>query len=340
MAKRKTTGKMDLETAIAISKTYPLELLLDNYIGVPDDEEPIPSSLLSRAALTALAECPDPQTMDRLAERFQAEGDSTWCEPIKERLANKATPDSERAVAVRALVSVVLRNRSDYDPDTINALETLATLRPDPLPPEVVEWCAKKLKNKNYSMASAALAVILSLSPAARDPLVPQLIRLMRDRFANNSESVWIMACLPDHLGTHRKQILAAIRDGLSSDYPFMPRTIFDFLPKLGENDKRALVPDILAYIGRQRAFTDQEPHLIHLDPTGTLAIPALIEHLISDNRYARYQAAGELAAYGPLAAEAVPALTRLALASKGEPLAFDATAAERALAAIQPTET
>jgi HEAT repeat protein len=104
-----------------------------------------------------------------------------------------------------------------------------------------------------------------------------------------------------------------------------------DLLPKLGPR-AAALVPDLLAYVGRQESFTNESPHLIHLDPQGRKAIPGLIALLSDPKETVRNQAASELAAYGPLAGSAIPILTELAVRLKG----IDLVSIEAALAAIQ----
>ena len=91
-----------------------------------------------------------------------------------------------------------------------------------------------------------------------------------------------------------------------------------------------------VAYIGRQSAFTGEEPHLVHLDPDGTKAVPGLIRLLRHPEAPVRYQAATELGAFGARAAVAVSPLTELANRHKRSGLSFDADAAQRALGAIR----
>ena len=219
MAKQKRiTGRMDLAEAIAVSKTYPLDVLLANYLHDCEDEDSEEELnrvvLIRRGALFALAECPDPQTMRGMLALIAGEDDydTRWCEPIRKRLENKAIPRAERAAALKALSLLVLRRSTDYDPDTLNAMAALAEIHPYPLPTQIVTKCRAKLASRNFGMASTALSVILSLSASDRDPFIPALIKLMEGKFAGNSEASWIMTRLPDHLDTHGKKITAAVR--------------------------------------------------------------------------------------------------------------------------------
>ncbi|WP_439620431.1 hypothetical protein [Gemmata sp.] len=351
MAKQKRiTGSMDLAEAIAVSKTYPLEVLLANYHYACEDEDSEEARnralLISRGALYALAECPDPQTMRRMAALLRRDDDydSTWCAPIKQRLENKTISRTERAVVLEVLTPLVLRKSTDHDPDTLNAMSALAEIYPHPLPTEIVTRCRAKLASRNFAMASTALSVILNLPTTDRDPFIPALIKLMEGKFSGNSEASWIMSRLTDHLETHGKIITAAVRNALASHDKFakLARDFFAALPVIGERGK-VFIQDVLAYIGRESVITHYKPRLIHIDPNGGTAIPALIGLVHSDSLYVRISAIDELGAYGPLAGAAQSKLTAVAEAGKGNALAFDSTAAYRALAAIRqsiPRET
>jgi hypothetical protein len=109
-----------------------------------------------------------------------------------------------------------------------------------------------------------------------------------------------------------------------------------DVLKQLGPTAAE-MVPDVLAYVGRQKAFTNEEPHLVHIDPEGIQAVPGLICLLDSAQETVRYQVVCELEAYGPRAQAAVTALTTLANRAKGrKELTADADAARHALTVIQ----
>src|SRR5262249_6099857 len=213
--------------------------------------------------------------------------DTRWCEPIRRRLENKSIPRAERAAALKALTPLVLKKSTDYDPDTLNGMSAVAEIHPYPLPAQIVTKCRAKLASRNFEMASTALSVILSLPASGRDPFIPALIKLMEGKFAGNSEAGWIMTRLPDHLDTHGKKITAAVRRALARDDRFarLARDFFAALPVIGERGK-AFIPDVLAYIGRESAITHYEPRLIHLDPGGGIAIPALVELVASDSLY------------------------------------------------------
>jgi WD40 repeat protein len=212
-----------------------------------------------------------------------------------------------------------------------DSLRALAAVQP--LPDEVADFFGKKLASKSYAEASTVLAGLLGLPPRKRDAWIPTLLDHLR-RFANNSEWSWIIECLPAHYRNHWERINRALRGGLESSHALGPYSAFEVLHQLGTRAS-ALVPDVLAYIGRQKAFTNEEPHLIHLDPTGKEAIPGLIRLLRTKSQTVRSQAAGELAAYGPRARPAVPVLTELTeRANAGRRL--DTRSVKSALGAIQ----
>jgi hypothetical protein len=218
--------------------------------------------------------------------------------------------------------------RRPLDEDT---LRTLASVQP--LPDEVAAVFGKELGSKSYARASTVLTGLIGLPPKKRDAWIPTLLDHL-ERFENNSEWSWIIECLPAHYRNHRERINRALRGGLESSYAFGPDSVFAVLHQLGTKAS-ALVPDVLAYIARQRAFTSEEPHLIHLDPRGQVAIPGLVELLHDKRETVRSQAAGELAAYGPRARAAENALTELAERKNADRM-LDTTAVTLALRAIQ----
>jgi hypothetical protein len=329
------TEDMDLAEAIAISRTLPLETLLKNFQATAEG-----LVTLWRSAEEVLAECPDPQTMPRLLEMLdedlKAHGNSTWFRPIELRLGNKAVPESDKKLAIAVLVPLVDRkaDQDEREPVAANAMGALAAAQP--LSPDVVKICARKLDHAHYHVASCALRVLVNLPPEDRSEWVPLLLKHLPGRFSENSEGTWIIECLPPHFQEHRDRIVPVLRAGLESDKsdnPFLSSSVLDVLHEVG-SAATEMVPDVLAYISRQQAFTGEEPHLIHIDPEGAQAIPGLIGLLDSAKKTVRYQAVCELEAYGPRAQAAIPALTRLA--STGKDKEFDVDAARRALAAIQ----
>jgi hypothetical protein len=333
MAKeKKITERMELGEAIAISRTYSLETLLGNFL--PDK-----SLLVRRGAEEALAVCPDPRTMPRLLELLNEElsepGEepcSRWFSPIELRLRTQSLPKREIQMAIAALLPLIdyQVHKDDLEPVPARALGALSEAQP--LPPEIVKRCSKKLDHPNYSVASAALRVLINLPPEKRGPWVPLLVKQFHRRFTEHSEAVWIIESLGAHLTSHRKLVAPVLRDALKrGGDSFLPGSVLDVLRQLGPAAGE-LVPDVLEYIGRQKAYTNQEPHLIHMDPNGTAAIPGLIELLGHTKSTVRYQAAGELEAYGTRAASAVAKLTKLA---KGRDQLV-AVAAQRALLAIE----
>src|SRR5262249_7690649 len=124
------------------------------------------------------------------------------------------------------------------------------------------------------------------------------------------------------------------LRACLKSEDAFVPTFVLEFLCRLGPAASE-FVPDILEFIGRQNAYSNQEPYLIHVDPEGTASIPGLTELLRNKSSCVNYQAATELEAYGTRAQPAVPELTKLAKA-KSKDKQFAATAAQRALLEIE----
>jgi hypothetical protein len=216
-------------------------------------------------------------------------------------------------------------------PLNLNTLQTLASVQP--LPEEVADFFGKKLGSESYVEACTALQGLIGLPTRKRDAWIPTLLDHL-ERFEDNSEWSWIIKCLPAHYRNHRERINQALRSGLESSYAFGPYFVFEVLHRLGTRAS-ALVPDVLAYIGRQKAFTSEEPHLIHLDPRGKEAIPGLIQLLRDKRETVRSQAAGELAAYGPRARAAVPVLTELTERKNAERM-LDTIAVQSALRAIQ----
>jgi hypothetical protein len=212
-----------------------------------------------------------------------------------------------------------------------DTLKTLASVQP--LPDEVGDFFGNKLGSKSYAEASTVLAGLIGLPPRKRDAWIPTLLDHL-ERFENNSEWSWIIECLPAHYRNHRERINQALRSGLESSYAFGPYSVFEVLHQLGTRAS-ALVPDVLAYIGRQQAFTNEEPHLIPLDPRGKEAVPGLIQLLREKSETVRSQAAGELAAYGPRARAAVPVLTELTERKNAERM-LDTISVKSALRAIQ----
>jgi hypothetical protein len=192
---------------------------------------------------------------------------------------------------------------------------------------------AERLGSESYVTASDALRELVNLPPESRDEWIPVLLDHL-GRFSNNSEWCWIIDCLPPHFQRHRERIEPALRKGLKEEYAFAALSVLECLHQLGPAGA-ALLPDVLAYIGRQGAFTNEEPHLIHLDPTGEVAIPGLIRLLGSRQETVRYQVVSELEAYGSRAASAIPHLTKLASSNAGGKRTLEADAAQRALDAI-----
>jgi hypothetical protein len=205
-----------------------------------------------------------------------------------------------------------------------------------PLPDEVADFFGRKLGSKSYVEASTVLKGLIRLPPRKRDAWIPTLLDHL-ERFEKNSEWSWIIECLPAHYRNHRERINQALRSGLESSYAFGACSVFEVLHQLGTRAS-ALVPDVLAYISRQKASTNQEPHLIHLDPRGKEAVPGLIQLLREKRETVRSQAAGELAAYGPRARAAVPVLTELTERKNAERM-LDTIAVKSALRAIHASE-
>jgi len=226
---------------------------------------------------------------------------------------------------VRASAAGVLLKLAE---DNQTVLEALAQVQP--LPPTVARAFSEKLGSSSYHVASTALRGLVNLPPKLRGKWIPLMLDHLK-RFRNNSEWSWIIECLAPHFRQHRKCIEPALRAGLKSDYAFGPHSVMDALREIGPA-AAALVPDVLAYIGRQRAFTNEEPHLIHIDPKGKKAIPGLIRLLRHRKETVRVQAADELAAYGAYAYATVPILTELANRNQG----MDQSALRQALDAIQ----
>src|SRR5262249_13200388 len=144
------------------------------------------------------------------------------------------------------------------------------------------------------------LEELLLLPPEQRDKCVPLLLKHSK-RFEGESEYCWIIERLEPHFTPHQKLIDPVLRAGLKSEYVFAPSSVLELLEKIGP-PAADLVPDVLAYIGRQRAFSAEQPHLVHIEPEGKTAIPGLIRLLRSRKDEVRYSAARELAAYGPRA--------------------------------------
>jgi hypothetical protein len=306
---------------------------LDELLADLDSDRPA----VSRRARERLVTCRDPQTLTRLLERIDGAGPGPdeWLtvpllSSIGTRLADPDRPPVDARLATRALLNVA------YGTDEVLVSTALDAMRGlSPVPPRFVVLFAEKLRSRSYMVTSSALRGLVELPPRER----ARWVRRMLDRlnwFKNNSEWSWIVECLAPHFAQHRARIEKVLRAGLTSTYAFGPHSTFICLHQLGPR-ATALIPDVLAYIGRQSAFTSEEPHLIHLDPGGATAIPGLIRLLGHAEETVRYQAADELAAYGPLAAEAVPALLELANKKRTKrDLRLDADAARRALAAIQ----
>jgi Leucine-rich repeat (LRR) protein len=329
----KITESMSLERGIAIARTYPLEALVECF--------KTGGLTVWRSAEEVLAERSDPQTMPRLLEllneELEATGDSTWFRVIQLRLNKKVLSKEEKRLAVAALVPLVHRRvrKGELEPVAGKALEALAEVQP--LPPKVAALCSAKLKHPSYTIASSALRALVNLPPRQRNVWVPTLLKHVNGRFSRggNSEGVWIIECLAPHFARHRRRITPVLRAGLKSKHAFIPRSVLQVLRQIGRK-AAGFVPDVLGYIARQKAYTNEEPHLIHIDPKGKHAIRGLIHLLGSRRDTARYQAICELEAYGPLARKAIPALTKLA-GRKTEGFSAEPEAAQRALHAIQP---
>ncbi len=296
---------------------------------------------VARKAREQLAASPDPRTTPRLLALLReqvengAETPASWLVMwnvillLGQRMANQDLPIADSRPTVRALLKLVEGRDSEVADAALQALAQAPAV-----PPKVEKLFGRKLRSPSSSAARLGLAGLDKLPPKARDKWVPAFLDRLK-RFRNNSEWSWIVECLAPHFIRYRKRIEPVLRSGLKSDYPFAPRSVFVVLHQIGPTGA-SMIPDVLAYIARQSAFTDQEPHLIHLDPEGLTAVPELIRLLRHKSEPVRYQAASELGAYGPRARASVPALTALANATKGRELRLDADAAQRALAAIQ----
>jgi hypothetical protein len=332
----KITDEMDLTEAITLSRTFPLETLINNFQATAEG-----LVIVWRSAEEALAECPDPQTMPRLLQllnqELKAQGNSAWFRPIGLRLRNQALPQCEKNLAISTLLPLVDRKtkKDEREPVSAKALDALSQAQP--LPAEVVEHCSKKLDHPHYHVAGSALRVLINLPPAERGKWVPLLLKHFDGRFSQNgnSEGTWIIECLAPHFSSHREQIVPVLQAGLKSEHSFIPHSVLAVLHQLGPMIAE-LVPEVLEYIGRQRSFTNEEPHLFHLDPEGKQAIPGLIRLLDNPQETARYQAVCELEAYGPRAQSAIPALTKLANSGEDQQFSADADAARRAVKVIQ----
>jgi hypothetical protein len=195
---------------------------------------------------------------------------------------------------------------------------------------------SEKLASPSYRTASDAVAELVKLPARSRARWVPLLLRHAH-RFRDNSEWWWIIESLPPHYARHRKQIESELRKGLKSEYD--SHCVFEFLHQAGPAAS-AMVPDVLAYISRQDAITNEEPHLVHIDPQGKKAIPGLIRLLRSQKETVRFQVASELEAYGQRAESAVPILTELLRRKPAKGLRFDLDALRSALNAIRPGTT
>ena len=290
-----------------------------------------------RRAEQALGESRDPQATARLLELLKEQLESAdtsrarWIilPTIGQRLANRNLPPDDARPAVRALLELV--NHRD-EGITSAALQALGEAQP--LPADIANVFADRLRSSSYLVASSALGGLIHLPPPLRDKWIPTLLDRL-SRFRNNSEWCWIVECLPPHFAKRRERIVPVFRTGLRSKYTFAPHSVLGCLRQLGPAAS-ALVPDVLAYIGRQPAFTNEVPHLIHLDPKGKKAVPGLIRLLRHRKETVRYQAVCELEAYGARAVSAAPILAELANNRKGKGLHIDSDAAQRALNAIQ----
>jgi HEAT repeat protein len=287
---------------------------------------------VSRAAQQALACTQDPRTMPRLLELLNEKlhsGDQVvWLiETIGLRCTSKELAPDE----IQPVIRTFLELADSEENVAVAALGWLPHIQP--VPAKVIRAFHDKLESPSARLASAAVTGLTSLPPESRAKQVPLLLDHLQ-RFEGESEWCEIIKCLPPHFARYRRRIESALRGGLKKRH-VRRRSILEIFPQIGPA-AAALVPDVLAYIGRQEAFTNEEPHLIHLDPEGKEAIPGLIRLLRHRKETVRYQAASELEAYGARAKSAIPALTKLANSRRGQKLRFDADAAQQALKAIQ----
>ena len=328
----KITDEMELDEAIGISRSFPLETLLTNFRTKGE------GVTVWRAAEEVLADCPDPRTMPRmldlLIQDISAQGDSAWFRPIKLRLGRQSHPTAERQLAISALLPLVDREVDEQELEPVAGLALDALSEAQPLPSEVVEHCSKHLSHPHSAVAASALRIIVHLPPNDRDRWVPLLLEQLQGRFSKDDEATWIIECLAPHFDRHRKQMIPVLRTALNSEERGIPTSVLEMLCRVGPVAAE-LVPDVLALLNRKKAYTNQDPYLVHIDPEGAVAIPGLIHLLADENEYANYQAASELEAYGSRAQPAVPALRRLANAGD-QAKRFAATAAQRALLAIE----
>jgi hypothetical protein len=293
--------------------------------------------LAFRRARQALATSRDPRTTPRLLQvlREQLTGEGaflavrTVLPTLALRFENAELPRDDIPQAVRLLAQFVNHEPSDI---ACAVMDTLA--RAQPLLANVARLLGERLKSPSYAIASSALRGLVGLPAAQRSKWVPLLLDRLK-RFRNNSEWCWIVECLPPHFARYRERIEPVFRRGLKSSDGFATACVLGCLRQLGPA-AAAFIRDVLAYISRQRFFTSEEPHLVHLDPDGLLAVPGLIPLLRHPEETVRYQAATELGAYGARAASAVSPLAELANKRKRSGLHFDADAAQRALEAIQ----
>jgi hypothetical protein len=209
--------------------------------------------------------------------------------------------------------------------------------------PRLVEMLETGLDREHTYDHHAVVWALWEVPPAQREPAIPGLLRLIQKPGLHEQMYRDVVIALGCPGSRHRQAILDALCYVFRRSYPGGSDTFgardwaFRSLGQLGMEARPAL-PVALEHLQRQPwdSFHEEEKAvqvLPSIDPEGTEAIPALIAMLGHRQRTQRHIALKMLAAYGPKASAAIPAVTGLLQSDDY----FTPDRARQTLAAIQP---
>ena len=210
---------------------------------------------------------------------------------------------------VRTAASLQLLELGKYDDSEIvkNPLHVLGHVQPLIRP--VAEAFSKNLSSEEWWLCGPALHGLTGLPADLRSEWIPALLDNLH-RFENSDHSC-IIRCLAAHYDEHRERVEQVLRAELKSKERLGSYYAFEVLHKLGPKAS-SMVPAILEYISREKAFCGQDVFLNEIDPEGTVAIPGLIKLINSRKDTVRSKALWTLATYKGKAHAALVPLNKL----------------------------
>jgi HEAT repeat protein len=202
-----------------------------------------------------------------------------------------------------------LLQRQDLRPGAMEALHVVGR-RAEGFQPVLVKMLA------DPESEADALALLTRLPAEKRKTAVPTLVKRMEDAKADMMLRIRIQHMLVEHLDGARKPVLRFAEQVLNETVERLETygLFFHTLVKMGA-EARQLLPAILGTLRRHgdRLYNVSGCHavLASVEPAGEKSIPVLVEMLDDAKKNVKLLALFALAAYGPTARAALPAVER-----------------------------